>query len=96
MVKELGMNEKKHNKNKIGVGSVVNTKVRDMEENTREVRIRRTRKDLIGMCPGCGGREEISSSIQKLQKKEMISCSIVYVCPKEEICLGMDDPISNL
>ena len=49
-----------------------------------------------GMCPGCGGEEEIISSIQENQKKEMISCSIVYVCSKEEICLGMDDPISNL
>ena len=26
----------------------------------------------------------------------MSSCSLVYLCSKEEVCLEMDEPISNL
>ena len=33
---------------KIGVGSVVKAKVGGMENNTREGRIRRTRKEVVG------------------------------------------------
>ena len=42
------MMEKKRIKKQIGVGSVVMTKVGEMEENTREGRIRRMRKELMG------------------------------------------------
>ena len=39
------------------------------------------------MYPGCGGEEEIISSIRKCTEKDMSSCSLVYVCSKEEVCL---------
>ena len=43
-----GVKVKKQNKTKIGVGSVVKTKVGDLENITREGRIRRLRKDVVG------------------------------------------------
>ena len=67
-----------------------------MEDNTREGRIRRVRKDLMGCVQDVMGKKKLVVQFKKNQKKEMISCSIVYVCSKEEIYLGMDDPISNL
>ena len=42
------MKEKNQIKTKIGVGSVVKAKVGEMEENTRERRIRSMRKELMG------------------------------------------------
>ena len=90
------MMEKKRNKTNIGVGSVVKAKVGEAEENTREGRIRRMRKDLMGCFQDVMGEKKLLAQLKKNQKKEMISCSIVYVCSREEICLEMDDPISNL
>ena len=40
--------ENKFTKKKIGVGPVVKEKVRYIEENTSEGRIRRMRKDMVG------------------------------------------------
>ena len=90
------MMEKKRIKKQIGVGSVVKAKVGEMEENTREGRIRRMRKELMGCVQAVVGKKKLLVQFKKLQKKEMIYCSIVYVCSREEICLEMDDPISNL
>ena len=39
---------KKQTKTKIGVGSVVKAKVGELDKITREVRIRRTRKYVVG------------------------------------------------
>ena len=54
-----------------------------MEENTREGRIRRMRKELIGCVQDVVGRKQLSVQLKKNQKKEMIYCSIVYVCSRE-------------
>ena len=54
------MKEKKCIKTKIGVGYVVRAKVGEMEDNTKEERGR----SIGGMCTGCGGEEDIISSIQ--------------------------------
>ena len=44
----------------IRVGYVMKTKVKDMEDKTRDGRTSRMRKKVCGMCPGCG-REEFFS-----------------------------------
>ena len=42
-----GMKEKKRIRKKIGVGSALKSKVGDIEENTREGRIRSMRKEVV-------------------------------------------------
>ena len=42
------MMDKKRIKKNIGVGSIINSNVGEMEENTREGRIRTTRKEVVG------------------------------------------------
>ena len=42
------MKKKNHIKTKIGVGSVVKAKVGEMEEKTREARVRRMNKEVVG------------------------------------------------
>ena len=78
------------------MGSVVKAKVGEVEENTREGRIRRMRKDLMGCFQDVMGEKKLLAQSENMQKKEMIPCSIMFVCSKEEICLEMDEPISNL
>ena len=54
-----GMKDNKRINKNIGVRSVVEAKVGDMEENTREGRRRRTRKEVVGCVNSmvCGGKE---------------------------------------
>ena len=33
---------------------------------------------------------------EDVQKREMISISLLYVCSKEEVCLEIDAPLSGL
>ena len=51
------MKEKKQIKPKIGVGSLVKEKFIKMEENTREVIIRRTRKEVVGCVQAVVGKK---------------------------------------
>ena len=92
----LEMMEKKRIKTNIEEGSVVKSKVVDMEEKTSEGRIRRMRKELMGCVHAVVGKKELVVQTEQFQRKEMISCLIVYVCSKEEIYPEMDDAISNL
>ena len=64
----------------IGVGFVVKEKVGDMEENTREERIRRMRKYVVGCVKDVVGKKNVLVKFEDGQNKERISCSIVYVC----------------
>ena len=75
--------EKKRIKTKIRVGSDVKTKVRDMEENTREVRTRRMRKEVVGCVHAVAGKKNFLVQFEDDQKKEMSYVSILYVCSKE-------------
>ena len=90
------MKEKKRSKKKIGVGSLVKAKVRNMEENTREGGIRSMRKDVVGFVQSLVGKNEFLFKFEYGQKRDMGSCLLVYVCSKQEVWLDMDEPISDL
>ena len=59
------MMEKKRIKTNIGVGYVVKAKVGKMEENTREGRIRRMRKDLMGCVQAVAGKKKLVVQFKK-------------------------------
>ena len=77
-----GTNEKKQVKTKIGVGSLVNTKVGKMEENTREVRSSRMRKEVAGCVQARAGNKKFLVQFEYGQKREMSFSSLSYVCSK--------------
>ena len=83
-------------KTKIGVRSVVKGKVRDIEENTREGRSRGEMKYVVGHVQYLVGRKKLLFQFKYGKKKEMSCVSLSYVCSKEEVCLEMYEPISNL
>ena len=78
------------------MGAVVKAKVGEMEENTREGRSRRTRKEVVGCVQDVVGKKNFLGQFKDRQKKEISSVSLTYVCSKEEICLEIDEPISDL
>ena len=53
-----GMEMNNQTKTKIGVGSVVNTKVGDLEKITREGRSRRMRKEVVGSVQSLVGKKK--------------------------------------
>ena len=91
-----GMKEKDRIKTKIGVGSLVKAKVRKMEENTREGRSRRTRKEVVGCVEAVVGKKKFLVQFEYGNKIEKSSISLLYRCSKHEVCLEMDEPISDL
>ena len=88
--------EKNWIKTKIGVGSVVKAKIGGMEENKREGRSGRTRKDVMGCVQDMVENNKFLFQFENGHKKEMFLCLLVYICLKEEVCLEIYDPISNL
>ena len=88
--------EKKRTKPKIWVGSLIKAKVGNMEENTREGRSRRMSKDVVGCVHSVVGKKKFLVQFEDGQKRDMRSCSLVYICWKQEVCLEMDEPISYL
>ena len=42
------------------------------------------------------GKKKFLVQFEDGKNKETSSCSIIYVCSKYEVCLDMDEPISNL
>ena len=42
------------------------------------------------------GKKKFLVQFEDGQKREMSSCSLVYVCLKQEVCLEVDEPISDL
>ena len=87
------MKEKKRIKTKIGVGYVVKEKVEETEENIWEGRSIRMRKEVVGCVQDVVGKNKFLVQFKYGMKKDMSSCSLVYVCSKEEV--DMDEPISN-
>ena len=68
---------KKQNKTKIGVGSVVKAKVRDLEKIAREGRSRRTRKEVVGYVQAVAGKKKFLVQLKDGQKKEISASSLV-------------------
>ena len=67
-VKE-GMEMKKQTKTKIGVGSVVNAKVGDLNKITREGRSRRMRKEVVTYVHSVVGKNNFLFQFEYGQKK---------------------------
>ena len=88
------MKAKKRIDPKIGVGSVVKAKAGETEENKREGSNRRMRKDVVGCVQAVVGKKNFLVQFEDVKKKEMSSCSLLYLCSKDEVCLEMDEPIS--
>ena len=78
-----GTKEKKRIKTKIGVGSLVNAEVGDMEYKKREGRSKKTRKEVAGYVHAVAGKKKFLIQFGNGQKKEMISCSLVFLCLKK-------------
>ena len=90
------MKEKKQIKTKIGVGSIVKAKVRNMEEKTREGRSRRTRKEATCCIHAMVGKKKFVVQFEDGQKREMSASSLSYVCEKEEVGEEVDKTIYDL
>ena len=72
--------EKNCIKMNIGVGSVMKSKVRDMEYNTREERTRRLRKEVVGCVQSVAGKNNFAVLFEYVQKKDMNYSSLsVYL-----------------
>ena len=93
MVKE-GIEMKKQNKTKIGVGSVVKAKDGELENITREGRSRMMRKEVVGCFQSVVGENKFPVQLEYGQKKEISSSSLVFLSSKEEV--EIDEPISHL
>ena len=50
----------------------------------------------MGCVQAVSGKKKFLVQFEDGKNKEMSSCSIIYVCSKYEVCLDMDEPISNL
>ena len=75
------------------MGSVVNAKVGELEKITREGRIRRTRKEVVGYIQAVMGKKKFLVQFKDGLKKQMSSSSILFLSPKEEV--DMDEAISH-
>ena len=78
------------------MGSIVKAKVRKMEENTREGRSRRNSKDVMRCFQSMVGKDNFLVKFEDGQKIEMSYCLLAYVCLKQDVCLEMDELISDL
>ena len=72
-------------KTKIGVGYVVKAKVRELEKITREGRISRMSKQVVVFFQSVVGKKKFLVLFEYGQKKEIGSCSLVYLSEKEEV-----------
>ena len=80
-----GINMNKQTKTKIGVGSVVKAKVGELEKITREGISSRMMKEVVGCVHSVVGNNKFLVLFEHGQKKEMVSCSLVYLSEKEEV-----------
>ena len=73
---------KNQTKTKVGVGSVVNANVGDLEKITRGGRSRRTRKEVMGCVHSVVGNKNFLFQIKYGQKKEISYSLLVYLSSK--------------
>ena len=84
----------KQTKTKIGVGSVVKTKVGELENIIGDGSIRRTRKEMVVCVQSVAGKKNLHVLFEDGQKKEIVSSLLVYLSEKEEV--DMEESISHL
>ena len=84
----------KQTKTKIGVGSVVKSKVRELEKITREGRRRRMRKEFVVCFHSVVGKKKFLVLFEDGQKKDIGYSLLVYLSSKLEV--EMEEPISHL
>ena len=87
------MKEKKRIKKKVGVGSVVKANVGEMEYNTRDLRSRRTIKEVVVCVKYVLGKKILLFQLGAWKKKNMSSILIAFLGSKKEV--DMDEPLSN-
>ena len=75
----------KQTKTKIGVGYVVKSKVGELEKTTWEGRSRRMWREVVGCVQRVVGNYKFRVLFEDWQKKEIDSCSLVYLSEKEEV-----------
>ena len=75
----------KQTKTKIGVGSIVKAKVGELEKIIRKRRSRRKRKEVVVCVQSVVGKNKFLILFEDGQKKEIGSCSLVYLSEKEEV-----------
>ena len=76
------------------MGSIVKAMVRELENITRELRIRRMSKEVMVFVQAVVGKKKFLVQFEDGQKKEISSSLLVYLSPKEEV--EMEEPISHL
>ena len=76
------------------MGGFVKAKVGGLDKITREVRIRRMNKDMVGCVHSVVGKNKLLIQFEDGQKKEIGSSLLVFLSSKEEV--DMDEPISHL
>ena len=79
---EHDMMEKKRIKTKIWVGFVVKSKVGDTDDKIRGVRNSSTSKGMVGFLQAVVGKNKFLLKLEYRKKKEMISCSLVFLILK--------------
>ena len=70
---------KNHTKTKIGVGSVANSNAGELENITREGRIRKMRKEVVVCVHSVVGKKKFLVQFKYGQKKDIISSSIMFL-----------------
>ena len=76
------------------MGSVVKNKVGELEKITKEGKIRKMRKEVVGCVQSVVGKNKIIVLFEHGEKKEVGSCLLVYLSEKEEV--ETDESISHL
>ena len=76
------------------MGSVVKAKVGELENTTREGRIRRMRKESVGCVQSVVGKKKLLSQFEDVHKKGISSPLLVNLSLKEEV--DMDETVSRL
>ena len=87
------MEIKEQTETKIGMGSVVKYKVGKLQKITREVRIRRMRKEVVGCFHGVAGKKKFLVQFEYRRNKEISYSLLVSLSSKEEV--DMDETISH-
>ena len=81
---------------KIYAGTLVKEKVREVQEQTREGRINRVSKYVVGCFQDVIVKKKFLVQFEYGQNIDMSSCSLQYICLKQWVFQKVDDPISGL